>query len=53
MGYYHEDMNADMTEECFNQMLPFIPGGSVIVIDNSKYHSLQTEQFLTTAWKKN
>jgi hypothetical protein len=51
-GDYHEDMNADVFEEYFTQMLDLIPPGSVIVMDNASYHSRQTERTPTTAWRK-
>ncbi|KAJ8917932.1 hypothetical protein NQ315_002627 [Exocentrus adspersus] len=51
-GDYHEDMNANVFEEYFSQMLDLIPPGSVIVLDNASYHSWQTEQTPTTAWKR-
>ncbi|KAJ8912602.1 hypothetical protein NQ315_000471 [Exocentrus adspersus] len=51
-GDYHEDMNANVFEEYFLQMLDLIPPGSVIVLDNASYHSRQTERTPTTAWKK-
>jgi transposase len=51
-GDYHEDMNADVFEDYFSQMINFIPPGSVIVLDNAPYHSRRDEQLPTTAWKK-
>lgn len=51
-GDYHEDMNADVFEEYFEQMLDLIPCGSVIVMDNASYHSRKTEKLPTTAWLK-
>lgn len=51
-GDYHEDMNADVFEEYFTQMLDLIPPGSVIVLDNASYHSRQLERTPTTAWRK-
>lgn len=51
-GDYHEDMNADVFEEYFEQMLDLIPSGSVIVLDNAPYHSRKAVQIPTTAWRK-
>ena len=51
-GDYHEDMNAAVFEEYFEQMLDFIPKKSVIVMDNASYRSRNTENLPTTAWKK-
>lgn len=51
-GDYHEDMNADVFEEYFEQMLDLIPPGSVIVLDNASYHSRKIEKIPTTAWRK-
>ena len=51
-GDYHEDMNADVFEEYFTQMLDLIPPGSVIVMDNASYHSRQVDRTPTTAWRK-
>lgn len=37
---YHEDMNADVFERWFFEtLLPCIPVGSVIIMDNAPYHS--------------
>lgn len=51
-GDYHEDMNADVFEEYFEQMIELIPPGSVIVLDNAPYHSRRLEKMPTTAWQK-
>ena len=51
-GDYHEDMNADVFEEYFEQMIDLIPPNSVIVLDNASYHSRQCEKIPTTAWLK-
>lgn len=51
-GDYHEDMNADVFEEYFEQMINLIPPGSVIVLDNAPYHSRRCEKLPTTAWQK-
>ncbi|XP_063386703.1 uncharacterized protein LOC134672680 [Cydia fagiglandana] len=50
---YHEDMTAALFERWFeNQLLPNIPAGSVIVMDNAPYHSRQKELVPCTNTKK-
>lgn len=49
---YHEEMNADVFEEYFQQMVTLLPTGSVVVMDNASYHSRRAEKLPTTAWKK-
>lgn len=51
-GDYHEDMNADVFEEWFEQVLDLIPTGSLIVMDNASYHSRLLEKLPTTSWRK-
>lgn len=51
-GDYHEDMNADVFEEYFGQMLDLIPPQSVIVMDNATYHSRKLEKVPTSSWRK-
>lgn len=45
-------MNGDVFEEYFEQMIQFIPKGSVIVMDNASYHSRLLEPLPTSKWKK-
>lgn len=50
---YHQDMNAKLFETWFkDQLLPNIPEGSVIVMDNASYHSRQTELIPCTQSRK-
>lgn len=49
---YHEEMNSDVFEEYFSQMLDLIPTNSVIVLDNASYHSRLKEPLPTAKWKK-
>lgn len=51
-GDYHEDMNGDVFEEWFVQMLDLIPKGAVIVMDNASYHSRLREALPTSRWRK-
>ena len=51
-GDYHEDMNSDVFEEYFHQMIDLIPQGSIIVMDNASYHSRLSEKLPTNAWRK-
>lgn len=51
-GDYHEDMNADVFEEYFDQMLDLIPPQSVIVMDNASYHSRKLEKVPNSSWRK-
>ncbi|KAB0804373.1 hypothetical protein PPYR_01343 [Photinus pyralis] len=51
-GDYHEDMNADVLEEYFDQMLSLLPENSVIVMDNASYHSRHLENLPRSSWKK-
>lgn len=52
-GDYHEDMNAEVFEEWFENILQKIEPESVIVMDNAPYHSRRKEQIPTMAWRKN
>lgn len=46
-GDYHEDMNSDVFEDWFSQMIDLIPDGSIIVMDNASYHSKKLERVPT------
>ncbi|XP_061704644.1 uncharacterized protein LOC133515996 [Cydia pomonella] len=52
-GDYHQDMNAEVFEEWFTQVLDKIPDGSVIVLDNAPYHSRKIEKVPNTQSRKN
>ena len=49
---YHEEMTADVFEECFKQKIELISESSIIVLDNVSYHSRLLEKLPTTSWKK-
>ncbi|XP_072386551.1 uncharacterized protein [Diabrotica undecimpunctata] len=51
-GDYHEDMNADVFQEWFEQMIDLLPKNCVIVMDNASYHSRLIEGLPTTKWLK-
>lgn len=51
---YHDEMNGQHCEEWWHdKLLPGLPDGSIIVMDNAPYHSVQTEQSRAplTSWK--
>lgn len=50
---YHEEMNGDVFEEYFEQMIEFLPQNSVIVLDNASYHSRLVERLPCNQWRKN
>lgn len=44
-GNYHEEMNGDHYEKWFSQkLLPLLPPGIVVVMDNAPYHSVKQEK---------
>ena len=52
---YHHEMNAAHFERWWKEtVLPALPNNSVVVIDNAKYHTRQTDESKspTTAWRK-
>ena len=52
---YHNEMNSVHFERWWkDNVLPRLPDKSVVVIDNAKYYSRQTEKSKapTTAWRK-
>jgi transposase len=50
---YHQDMNATVFETWFKgQLLPNIPEGSIIVMDNASYHSRQSHLIPCTQTRK-
>ncbi|XP_074035702.1 uncharacterized protein [Leptinotarsa decemlineata] len=51
-GDYHEDMNSDVFEDYFGEMLKFLSADSVVVMDNASYHSRRLEKVPTSAWRK-
>ncbi|KAL3278355.1 hypothetical protein HHI36_013685 [Cryptolaemus montrouzieri] len=51
-GDYHEEMDGPNFEEWFENILPKLEDGCVIVLDNASYHSRRTEKLPTSASKK-
>jgi|SRR5579872_2984095 len=51
-GDYHEDMNSDVFEDYFGEMVKYLPANSVVVMDNASYHSRQIEKTPTSSWRK-
>ncbi|KAL3286751.1 hypothetical protein HHI36_001244 [Cryptolaemus montrouzieri] len=51
-GDYHEEMDGPNFEEWFENILPKLEDGCVIVLDNVSYHSRRTEKLLTSASRK-
>ncbi|XP_045493402.1 uncharacterized protein LOC123692673 [Colias croceus] len=51
-GDYHEEMNAEVYEEWFKNMLLSLEEPSTILIDNAPYHSRQIDKMPTQANKK-
>ena len=52
---YHNEMNSAHFENWFEvKVLPALPDKSVVLIDNAKYHTRQTDESKkpTTAWRK-
>ena len=52
---YHNEMNHVHFERWWDtKVLPSLPDKSVVLIDNAKYHSRQTDESKkpTTAWRK-
>jgi predicted O-methyltransferase YrrM len=51
-GDYHEDMNAQVFENWFQNILEKLEDGAVIVMDNASYHSRLAEKTPVSSWKK-
>lgn len=52
-GDYHEDMNSTVFEKWFfNTLIPVLPRGSTIVMDNAPYHSRIKEKSPTSSSTK-
>lgn len=52
---YHHEMNANHFERWWKEdVLPALPNNSVVVLDNARYHTRQTDESKvpTTAWRK-
>jgi len=49
---YHEEMNGDTFKEWFVSILPRLHPNSIVVMDNAPYHSVQTEKYPTSNYKK-
>ena len=52
MGDYHEDMNSNVFEDYFGEMIKYLPADSVVVMDNASYHSRRIEKTPTSSWRK-
>jgi hypothetical protein len=47
----HDEMDSKRSEKWFqDKLLPNIPPGSVIVMDNAAHHSHKSKLLSTTAW---
>ncbi|XP_072397434.1 uncharacterized protein [Diabrotica undecimpunctata] len=46
---YHEEMNASVFENWFNNILQKLPKNAIIVMDNASYHSRKVEKIPTTS----
>lgn len=51
-GDYHEDMNADVYEKWFKDILIRLEPNSVIVLDNASYHSRKQNKAPSTSTRK-
>lgn len=50
---YHQDIDSYNFEKWFaEQLLPALPSGSVIVMDNASYHSRKTDKIPKNSWTK-
>jgi len=49
---YHDEMNGDNFKEWFESILPRLNPNSIIVMDNAPYHSVQSEKYPASSWKK-
>ncbi|CAI6359748.1 unnamed protein product [Macrosiphum euphorbiae] len=49
---HHNEMDGNTFFKWFCGVLPLLKDNSVIVMDNSQYHSVKTEQTPTSSWKK-
>lgn len=49
---YHEEMNAEIYEGWFKEMLQSLEEPSIIIMDNATYHSRQIDKMPTQANKK-
>lgn len=51
-GDYHADMNADLFEKWFKNILPHLQESAVIVMDNASYHNRRNDKAPTAASRK-
>lgn len=51
-GDYHNDMNSNVFEEWFSNILDILPENAIIVMDNASYHSRKLETIPTATTKK-
>ncbi|XP_076659874.1 uncharacterized protein LOC143363159 [Halictus rubicundus] len=45
-------MNGDTFFTWFQKIVPMLPHGAVIVMDNAPYHSVKKEKYPTLSWKR-
>jgi transposase len=52
-GDYHREMNGEnFTKWIKEKLIPNLQTPSAVVMDNASYHSVQTDRFPTSSWKK-
>ena len=48
---YHDNINAESYEKCFESVCKLLKPNSVIIIDNASYHSRNADDFPVSKWK--
>jgi len=51
-GDCHDEMNGDNFKEWFESIIPVLDPNSIIVMDNTPYHSVEQEKYPNSSWKK-
>lgn len=51
-GDYHEEMNSEVFQNWFKEVLPNLEEESVIIMDNASYHSRKSEKVVNSSSKK-
>ena len=49
---YHDTINSESYEKCFENICKLLKPNSVIIIDNASYHSRNAEDFPVSKWRK-
>ena len=49
---YHDTINAESYENYFENICKLLKPNSVIIIDNTSYHSRNAEDFPVSIWRK-